>query len=962
MWETPINFSNAQLKALSPVLKSAGKSMLSEGATEGLQSLASSGILLAEGVIKPADMPERVQQAWKEAVIGGILGGTVGTAVAINQQHNVKTMLNEQVGSVITDPEERALVVDAIYDSGTTEMTNVISKELELSSELNAKHGAIYDNMSAAITQAVQEAGAFSDVSENDLAQYVSETSKMFANQVLAEANKRGVLIDEVLKASDIKYADGKIQLNAGNQTIAETPIYSTDVSGKVVTNKEYKPLSEYRKDILNQKFEKRNLDVVKGRFKNKNFTKSLNSLGNDITRAERDFNAVINEIYNNTSIINDQNKLTELEERVNQIAEKLPDDEDLRMPFYQNFWNAVNSAYEYNEAKGNNNLYQSAETAGADDDNLEAAQKEWEEKGTESKYFKKWFGNSKVVDEYGEPLVVYHGTTVSNIEIFEPNRASTDFDYPEAIYFSDSLNIAKTYGDTYHKNPMQVYLKMKNPLELDAQGQTYNDFYDELKRELKYAVTNNDGVIVRNIRDDWAQNDGGEIATTYIVFNPEQIKSVNNQGTFDAGNPNIYYQEEIPYNSFNDFENEFKEGIEEAPVDYEINNVEDALKDLGITKNKPRIVNTPIGSVSVKASSIEHIINGGDSSLHKPDKSRYKSINKMFAVLEKPEIITMDENRKKKYIKLFKGKNKSKAQIAVVYNDKNGDYVYTTIPVTKHKNYILKEVNSGNIIYKKGQTREDNFSAANNIITDLTTNINPTLNQLTGMPKNQPIRRGAYNVSEKAIELFKDANYSTLPHEMAHFWLDNIWTYAKSGKASESYMNNFQAIENFLNIKPEQVYLTRGQQEKFARAYEKYLLNGYAPNGIIAGAFDDYDRWLKQVYNDARELKVKLTPEAIEFFDSMTTGQLPEYTVEETQREIIQKEYPKAVKEAQKIVVEKQAEYNAAPVNNTTVPITTTGEKARSRAYTKQAAILRIPARNCLIEECKSKYLTPKY
>ena len=191
------------------------------------------------------------------------------------------------------------------------------------------------------------------------------------------------------------------------------------------------------------------------------------------------------------------------------------------------------------------NNLYESAQTAGSNNKNLETAEKEWEEKETESKYFKKWFGNSKVVDEYGEPLVVYHGTTVSNIEIFEPNRASTDFDYPEAIYFSDSLNIAKTYGDTYHKNPMQVYLKMENPLELDAQGQTYNDFYDELKRELKYAVTNNDGVIVRNIRDDWAQNDGGEIATTYIVFNPEQIKSVNNYGTFDIENPNIYHQGE---------------------------------------------------------------------------------------------------------------------------------------------------------------------------------------------------------------------------------------------------------------------------------------------------------------------------------------------------------------------------------------------------------------------------------
>ena len=188
--------------------------------------------------------------------------------------------------------------------------------------------------------------------------------------------------------------------------------------------------------------------------------------------------------------------------------------------------------------------LFQSAETAGAETSaDISAAQEEWETKGTDSRFFKKWFGDSKVVDESGEPLVVYHGTTVSNIEIFEPNRASTDFDYPEAIYFSDSLNIAKTYGDTYHKNPMQVYLKMENPLELDAQGQTYNDFYDELKRELKYAVTNNDGVIVRNIRDDWAQNDGGEIATTYIVFNPEQIKAVNNYGTFDAENPNIYYQ-----------------------------------------------------------------------------------------------------------------------------------------------------------------------------------------------------------------------------------------------------------------------------------------------------------------------------------------------------------------------------------------------------------------------------------
>ena len=84
---------------------------------------------------------------------------------------------------------------------------NVISKELELSSELNTKHGAIYDSMQNAIFAAIEDAGALSEESETDLAQYVSETSKMFANQVLAEANKRGCLIDDVLKDNDAYHA-----------------------------------------------------------------------------------------------------------------------------------------------------------------------------------------------------------------------------------------------------------------------------------------------------------------------------------------------------------------------------------------------------------------------------------------------------------------------------------------------------------------------------------------------------------------------------------------------------------------------------------------------------------------------------------------------------------------------------------------------------------------------------------
>lgn len=189
--------------------------------------------------------------------------------------------------------------------------------------------------------------------------------------------------------------------------------------------------------------------------------------------------------------------------------------------------------------------LFQAVDTAGAEGSaEISAAKKEWQEKGVESSYFKKWFGDSKVVDGNGKPLVVYHGTEY-DFDEFEANNASTDYDFPSGMYFSSSRNIAKTYTSPKPDIVMPLYLKIENPLVLDANGRNYNDFYDEL-----YSVVRGmdkdvyDGIIINNIRDNWSQNDdGGEVATTYVTFNPEQIKSVNNQGTFDESNSNIYYQ-----------------------------------------------------------------------------------------------------------------------------------------------------------------------------------------------------------------------------------------------------------------------------------------------------------------------------------------------------------------------------------------------------------------------------------
>jgi hypothetical protein len=167
---------------------------------------------------------------------------------------------------------------------------------------------------------------------------------------------------------------------------------------------------------------------------------------------------------------------------------------------------------------------------------------------------------------------------------------------------------------------------------------------------------------------------------------------------------------------------------------------------------------------------------------------------------------------------------------------------------------------------------------------TDVTTNTDPKkMREDAGVLEQKKAKQGVkglFTPSKNLIQLFKDADASTLPHEFAHYWLNNMWNYVRSGAASEKYQNRWGIVADWLGIKPTQTRIYRAQQEQFARGYEAYLWRGELPNPIIKGAFDDYDKWLREVYNDINELNVELTDDAIRFFQSMTTGELPEPNV----------------------------------------------------------------------------------
>lgn len=217
---------------------------------------------------------------------------------------------------------------------------------------------------------------------------------------------------------------------------------------------------------------------------------------------------------------------------------------------------------------------FQKIDTAGTENNQTALARQEWKKKGTESRFFKKWFGNSKVVDENGKPLVVYHGTE-NNFKIFKNLGQSRQIGANVGFFFTDSEKMAKEYAND--KRVMPTYLSLQNPLiiepnsKIEMFGEEIDitdafDFFTQMdirvsEQDLKNELIKQgyDGIILRNTNVDTPFMQ--DLHDVYVAFDNTQIKSVNNQGTFDANNPNIYFQsaamKRSKFTDFKDFYND---------------------------------------------------------------------------------------------------------------------------------------------------------------------------------------------------------------------------------------------------------------------------------------------------------------------------------------------------------------------------------------------------------------------
>lgn len=177
--------------------------------------------------------------------------------------------------------------------------------------------------------------------------------------------------------------------------------------------------------------------------------------------------------------------------------------------------------------------------------------------KSEETPEFKDWFGDSKVVDGEGKPLVVYHGTPRQNVKTIRPEKA---MEVPGAAFFSDNEDLAsqytlpREYGESVYEDEdgneiepgqtVPTYLSIQNPLVTDFKGEVGDATrISKLVRQAKAA--GNDGLIIHNVRDGMA--DSHETGTSYAIFQPTQVKHASeNKGTFDKSNPDIRFSPNV--------------------------------------------------------------------------------------------------------------------------------------------------------------------------------------------------------------------------------------------------------------------------------------------------------------------------------------------------------------------------------------------------------------------------------
>ena len=530
------------------------------------------------------------------------------------------------------------------------------------------------------------------------------------------------------------------------------------------------------------------------------------------------------------------------------------------------------------------------------------------------SEAFKRWFGDSKVVDESGQPLKMVHFSG-NEFSQFDKNRTGINNDESAVgFWFADKDDFA--FNNEYHPVRYDVYLKMDNPLIIEGKGTETNPWADtdidnldpytkfekmfndlmyqdpqmwdervseslyggfetqkiklhfanlseERKREViksivdKLKTQGHDGIIIKNTQFDSVNPD--EKINQYVVFEPNQIKSVYNRGTFDPNNDNIYYQaEKVAFSPSNQDKRTYIEDLRavehgedsrirvgELPVVYQALGLSKGL----VRTNKDVILKDSIKKHSVPQSVVENLPDLFADPLMVMDSRTVDG--RLLAVVD-----AVDSNGQQ-------------IVVAIAPNTK-GEKGYHFIPSFYGKNklseFIETNIREGNLKYLKSSQALDSLQLrpqAKTLLNSLDNNILQKSDIVKTMYQDQTLYRdpkGAFSqrIDRRAvISLFERADASTFMHETAHFFFEELKAFAPTSEKSAQML---KTVNDWLGS--DGASYTVEQTEQFARGFEQYLREGKAPSSYLKRVFDAFMNWMRNLYKTAKELNVKLNDE----------------------------------------------------------------------------------------------------
>lgn len=478
-----------------------------------------------------------------------------------------------------------------------------------------------------------------------------------------------------------------------------------------------------------------------------------------------------------------------------------------------------------------------------------------------QSPAFREWFGDSKVVDANGEPLVVYHGGA-AGIEQFE----SSSWRYREfmteagranvvnANFFATERSTSQSYIERIERQRFrdsdpagemyEVYLKLENPLEIDWRGKRFTTG-DPSKLIEQAKAGGHDGLKVTNVIDDYRQK--GKPTTIYVTFAGEQIKSVNNRGTFDPNDPRILFQANT--------------------TQYKVKPPKKLWR--GVVEGQQESGQAGLGTAML-----------GRGLYSSPDRSFAKMYATGGKLVEVPIEAGWPRN-------------------PLVLNGAGGgpslltDWIFRTTDYKSMRDFNKDWPDPSEFVKSRGY---DGVIAGDEVV------------RYPDEPGGTILfqqNRGAIQLGDQPIiTLFETADASTALHETGHMFLSMLKGMGDAADAPDAIKADWESVQGWWRDNAEAVAadanasgraegvtaqnvidaldigttgdaakdraIDVGMQEQWARGFEAYVREGNAPSAGLARAFEQFKQWLTAIYRRASDLNVNLSDDIRRVFDNL--------------------------------------------------------------------------------------------